>query len=523
MLLKKVEKISGNPILLTIQNEQNKQKTYIRMSEQQNSYRQIFKATSIFGGVQFVSILISILRSKFIAILLGSSGIGIMSLLQTGTDLIANVTNLGLSTSAIRDISEAKDSNDSHRIARTLTSFRRLLWLTGLLGMVTTLLLSPWLSQWVFGNKEYTWSFIILSVTLLLNAQSNGKHTLLQGMRKTKWMAQGGIFGGIIGLIISIPIYYMYGVKGIVPTMILTAVSALLLNWYYTRHIHIESVNIPFITSLKDGGKMIKLGILITLSGFISMLTNYFITIYISRTGSLSDLGLFQSGFNIANKYVGLVFTAITVDFYPRLAGINKDNLKVKTLVNQQTELTLLIIAPLLVLLLSTTPLVIQLFYTKEFLPTVPYMQWIALGLIFRALSWMMGFIVLAKGDSMLYFYKELIMNIITLICNIAGYKLGGLEGLGIAFMITNILVFTYVYWLVNTKYEYSVSKDCQSVFLTQFIICIIAFLSAKYMGFPVAYISGSLFLLISIAYSYVILNKKIDLQSYLNTKLKRK
>ncbi len=489
------------------------------MSENQSSYRQIFKATSIFGGVQFISIIISIIRSKFIAILLGSSGIGIMSLLQNGIDVIANVTNLGLTTSAVRDISEANDSNDYNRLSRTLTSFKRLLWATGLLGMITTLILSPWLSLWVFGNDQYTWAFAILSVTLLINAQTNGKYTLLQSMRKTKWMAQGSIVGGVLGLVISIPVYYLYGIKGIVPTLILSSIMSLLLNWYYTKRIKFSSSDISFKTSLKDGGKMIKLGILITLSAFISMITNYFINIYISRTGSLADLGLFQSGFNIANKYVGVVFFAITADFYPRLAGINTDNQKVKLLVNQQTELSLLIMAPILVLLLSTTPIVIQLLYTKEFLQTLPYMQWISLGLLFRTLSWTMGFIVLAKGDSKLYLFKEIIMNFINLACNIIGYKLGGLEGLGIAFFISYLLLFIFVYWLVYSRYEYFVSKDCTSVFVIQFIICIIAFLFTKIMGFPTGYISGGILFIASISYSYYMLNKKIDIKSYIINK----
>ena len=45
------------------------------MTEEQSSYRQIVKATSVFGGVQGFNILISIIRSKVVAVLLGPAGI----------------------------------------------------------------------------------------------------------------------------------------------------------------------------------------------------------------------------------------------------------------------------------------------------------------------------------------------------------------------------------------------------------------------------------------------------------------
>ena len=59
------------------------------MNKQQASYRQIMKATSLFGGVQVFQIIIAVVRSKFVAILLGPSGMGIVGLLTSTTGLVA--------------------------------------------------------------------------------------------------------------------------------------------------------------------------------------------------------------------------------------------------------------------------------------------------------------------------------------------------------------------------------------------------------------------------------------------------
>ena len=76
------------------------------MNEHQSTYRQITKATTLFGGVQAFQIIITIVKSKLVAILLGPTGMGIVGLLTSTTGLITGLTNFGLGTSAVKDISE---------------------------------------------------------------------------------------------------------------------------------------------------------------------------------------------------------------------------------------------------------------------------------------------------------------------------------------------------------------------------------------------------------------------------------
>ena len=141
-------------------------------TDNKSSYRSIFKATSLFGGVQVYQILIQIIKSKFVAVLLGPAGVGIMGLYQSGLQLIQQISSMGLASSAVRDVSEANGTNDIHRIAKTITVVRKLVWFTGLLGLVLVALFSPLLSKASFGNYDYTIPFIILSVTLLIDPRS---------------------------------------------------------------------------------------------------------------------------------------------------------------------------------------------------------------------------------------------------------------------------------------------------------------------------------------------------------------
>src|SRR5438270_7428171 len=110
------------------------------MCDNTSSYKQRFKATSIFGGVQVFIILITIIRSKVVALLLGPTGMGIVGLITSTTAFINNLTNFGITTAAVKNIADSYSSNDAIKLGKTVAVFRRLVWITGLLGLAITLL-----------------------------------------------------------------------------------------------------------------------------------------------------------------------------------------------------------------------------------------------------------------------------------------------------------------------------------------------------------------------------------------------
>ena len=289
------------------------------MTEEQASYRQIMKATSIFGGVQVFNIVISVIRSKFVAILLGPGGMGIYGLLTATTGFIEKFTNLGLNTSAVRSVAAANTTGDSKRIGTVVAVFRRLVWITGVIGTLFTLAFAPWLSELTFGNKDYTIAFIWISVTLLFSQITSGQLVVLQGMRKLQYLAKANLAGSAFGLITSVPIYYIWGVKGIVPAIIISTFLAFLISWYFSSRVNIEQTKVNKAVVILEGKDMVKLGFMLSLSSLISMGTSYIVRIYISHKGGVEQVGLYNAGFAIINTYVGMVFTAMVTDYFPKV------------------------------------------------------------------------------------------------------------------------------------------------------------------------------------------------------------
>ena len=487
------------------------------VAETQSSYRQIFKATSLFGGVQILSILISIVRTKFVAIFLGTTGAGVIGLLNAPLQLIQSVTSLGINFAAVRDISEAKGENDPSKSARAIATLRRWSWVTGLFGVVVTLILSPLLSKWTFGNNEYTWAFIWLSCTLLFQTISKSQSALLQGTRRLKDMAKASVYGSLAGLFTAVPLYYFFGMSGIVPSLIITAFTGLLLTWHFSKKIPVEPVKMTTRETFYHGGSMVKLGLILTVTGMIGFLTGYVLNAFIGRTGGVDQVGLYNAGWTIIGQSTGMVFAAMSTDYFPRLSSINKDNVSVKMLINQQAEMVLLILAPILIFLLVIMPVIIRLFYTPAFLAVVICADWMVISILLKGLVWPVGFLFPAKGDLKAFGLIEIISLIFDLASSMIGYNLFGLEGLGISFVINYIFGLTITLFFAYRKYGFMYDLKVFKEFTVNLLLMVLAFVVAYVLDTPVSYFAGSCIFIISLSYSLFLLNNKIGLKTLLD------
>jgi len=472
------------------------------------------KATSLFGGVQVFQIIIQVIRSKFIAVLLGPTGMGIAGLLNSTIALIGGLTNFGLKTSAVKNVAEANATGNKTRVATIIIVLKRLVWITGTLGTVVTLILSSWLSKITFGNTEYTLAFVWISITLLLKQLTTGQLVILQGLRKLQYLAKANLLGSFLGLIITVPIYYFYGIDGIVPGIIITATISLILTWYFSHKIKIEPVKVSPLRTFAESKNMLTMGFMISLSGLITLGVSYIVRIFISNKGGVDQVGLYSAGFAIINIYVGLVFTAMGTDYYPRLSAVAHSNELCKKTINQQAEIAILILAPIIIVFLVFIKWIVIILYSNKFIAIDGMIHWAALGMLFKAASWSIAFILLAKGASKLFFYNELITNLYILGLNLLGYFWGGLTGLGVSFMIGYLLYLIQVFFLSKIKYNFKFNVDFINIFIIQFSLALICFIVVKVIDKPYSYIIGIILIIISSWYSYKELDKRIGMKA---------
>jgi O-antigen/teichoic acid export membrane protein len=493
------------------------------VSENKTAYLQILKTTSFLGGVQFLNIFISIIRTKLISLFIGPAGMGIATLLGSAINIISGISSLGIETSAIKYISGSYKNEDLDTVSRTIYVIRKLVLFTGFLGVLLTIIFSKWLSIITFGNSNHTNSFVFLSITLLFKQLSVGQLVILQGLRKIKLLAKANFYGNLIGLIFSIPLYYYYQIDAIVPTIIIASLSALFFSFYYSKKIKILNSRVKHDQLLSEGKDIIRLGVMLTFSGLLTLLSTYLIQIYIGKTNSIEQVGLYNAGFTLLNSYVGIIFTVMSTDYFPRLSSICEDNEKVRISVMQQAFMSVLIITPIIILFLIFIPLIIKIIYTSKFISIIPMVCFGILGMLFKAVSWSMGFILIAKGDSSIFIKTAVGFSCLSLFLNVLGYYFYGLEGLGLSFLIYYLIHFFVVKIIAKKRYGFYFDTKFYQNCSICLVMCCLTFLFRYIHDLNLKYSLMSIMAILSFGFVLFQINKIISLKEMFKGFIKNK
>lgn len=425
--------------------------------KQGNISRMAMKAMGLFGGVQVMGILCSIIRTKLVALWIGPVGIGLFGLFNNALEMISTGTNLGIRSSSVRDISQALAS-DRGLVARMVTVVRRWsLWL-GLAGALLTLSLPPLLSQITFGDSAHIWGFVALSIAVLLQALTNGEYAILQGTARLKRLASVTLWGTIVGLAISIPMFYLLRERSILPSIIAYAAALAAFAWLF-RNRDYPSVKVNSRETFDMGKGFVRLGIYMTLGNFATILASYAFNAWLNVNAGTETVGYYQAGYTLINKYTGLILTALGMEYYPRLAKVAESRMRLRAFVSQEINVAIAVMAPVVALFILLREVVVWLLYTPEFNVILTFISWGMIGTVLRTLSWCLAFTILAKGDGKTYLWTEVASAVINLALNIVFYRWWGLTGLGIAFLVSYLL-YTIIIAVVYFKgYRLSVSR----------------------------------------------------------------
>lgn len=481
--------------------------------EEKSTHKQILKATGIVGGAQIISILIRIVRTKIIAVLLGPAGIGIAGLYQSTLEIAQSATSLGLGFSAVRDVAEAAGTGDQQRIGRTITILRRWVWLTGLMGAALLLIFREQFSLYAFKDTDHVLEFALLATVPLLAALRGSQMALLQGIRRIGDMARAGVLGAAAGLCITVPFYWLMGFQGIVPAMILSAVVELVLSWHFARKVQVTPVAVSFRETWTGGSSMIRLGLFTVVTGLATTGTLYLVRIFVSGKLGIDGVGQFQAAWNLSAMYVGLVLSAMGADYFPRLSAVNHDNEQVCRLVNEQTEIALLLAGPMIVGMICFMDVIVALFYSAKFSQSVDILLWLMLGNALKVISWPMGFVLLAKNKGGWFIFTELLWNGLFLAGVWLSWNKVGLESIGITF-VACYLVITVILFIICkllSGFLWSI-KNVQLIFL-YCLLTVLTFLSIKYQPVSSKRLLSLGFLTVATAYSCYELNKIMNLR----------
>lgn len=379
-----------------------------------SSSRGLIKSMLVIGSAQVVNILISIVRMKLLAVLLGPSGVGLLSIYNSLLGMVQKTAGLGMGTSGVREIASSRGDD------ATLSSVRRVLFaahlIQGALAMVAVWLLRERIAIWLFDDAVRVTEVGLIGIAVLLGLLAAAQTALLQGLRKIGDMGRVTVLSAFVGTLVGLAAIWLQGESGLIWFVLVQPMAVVLIALHYTRRLPKPIAPcLLFVETWDVWKRMAKLGAAFMLGGLASAATLLLVRGRISQELGLDAAGYFAAAWGITMTYVGFLLSAMGADYYPRLTEVIHDKVPAVRLMNDQAQLSLAIGGPVLLLLIGLAPWVITLLYSNAFEPAVTLLQWQMVGNVFKLASWAMSFSIVAFGRPGFQIIAQLSFNIMYL------------------------------------------------------------------------------------------------------------
>ena len=451
--------------------QMNKLKDLHKGEASNASYDHVLKYTGIFGGVQGLKMLCSAGRMKLTTKILGSLGIGLISAYGSVSEFLYNASNMGIPLNATRQTSELFEEGSEEKIGHRVMVIRTWVLWAALLSVLFCLFFSPLISYFFFEHDWHHWPEVMLiSLVAVGNIIAEGECSILKGLRQVRKVAIIETVLALGTLLCTIPMYYLLGVRGVILGLIVCAALSALVHFSFSLRMVPYRVR-PFSRrTFVEGLPLVKVGIPYVLANVANAGLKMAIPAIILISHTMSDVGHYQAGYTVMVGYAGLVFMALESDYFPRLSGEVNNVQRMNFTINQQADVCILIITPMLILLALFMPYVLLALYEDEFL-IVTGMATISVYYTFmRCVSWPLGYSILAKGHSIAFLALEVVSDVLLGLLIWWCYSGFGLVGAGVALSVGALydMVVNTIY--CHVRYGYVMRRSTLLLFLLQFV-----------------------------------------------------
>lgn len=471
-------------------------------------YNRILKYAGVFGSVQMLAMLVTLVLNKVKSVWLGPACFGITESMNRNTDVVKNLTNLGIQTVAVPEISRTVGT-DADATGDSILITRSWALLTAIAGMAVCLLMSPFLSRWAFaGDVGYTVGFMLMSFAVAAAAVTGGEMAVLRGTGLMRQVALSQLFASIVSLCLSVPLYWFFKLDGIIPALVLSALGTMTVTCCYSFRAYPYSAR-PFSGQvLRKGFGMIGFGVFFTVAAFLGAWAWSIIAKFLMDRGGQELTGIYSAGYMLVTYFATLLLTVNDSEYFPRLSSVAADKERLQSTVDSQAQAMLMLSAPLVICFIIVMPLVVYvvLEYGK-FHNSIALAQLAVAGVFFKSVSQPIACIVLAKSDQVTYLIQETICYILLVICVICGFNLYGTVGIGIALAFWELLYLGMVLTISRIRYGYRLAGKVVMSFLIQTVLVAGASALSVYDG-KGALVAGFALLAVSGVYTLLFFRK---------------
>ncbi len=414
-----------------------------------------FLSASAQNAVQMVvRFVVGLLNMKVIALFVGPPGMALFGQLQNTLQIGSSLSGLGFTNGIIRYNSEYHHSPKKQQLFNS-TSFTATLVSSIVTGIII-IIFAKELSAYLFKNTQYYLICACGGIYLLSVSFFNLVLAILNGWQKLRTFILLNLIQSISLLVFIVIATVLWHIEGMLWALILQSVFTAIASFWILIQL---KVKISLHLSKIALAKLSSYSIITLASGILGPLALLLIRDIVIEQVSIQSAGIWEAINKVSNSYVIFVTGAFSYYFLPRFAKLKDNNEIRQEIISTYQLLIPLLLAGGVFLYFVREPL-ISIIYTKAFNEASSIIQWQFIGDTFRVLSWLIGYLLIAKARTKTFVITELISSLLQVLLTFILVKQIGLEGSTVAYCIENIIYFAMLYLIFHFNWGRKVSRE---------------------------------------------------------------
>ncbi len=399
----------------------------------------MFKISSLNSLSVLLKVGIGLVTSKILAVFVGPGGMALVGNLRNFMTSLESISTLGFLNGIVKYVAET--GNNKTQLQKIIaTVFIGLFLLALVLSGILFFFAAYWNTK-IFGiHFQYSFVFKVLAMTLPWYSVSLFFVSVINGLGQFKKVIWITICGNFIGLLMTLVLVVNYKTLGALVTIVTMPALLFFLSFYFVNReisffkiIHLRNFDFKIIKNLSS----------YSLMALISSVFGPLVLLAI-RKNVIAEVGIEQAGYwetmtRISSYYMLFVSTILSVYFLPKLSGAkSREETKKVFWDYYKSILPLFIVGLSLIYVLRF--FIVQLLFTKEFLPVASMFFWQLTGDILKVAFLILGYQFFAKKMTKAFIVSEIASLAVLYFLSVYLISIIGIQGVLIAQVLDNLI-----------------------------------------------------------------------------------
>ena len=387
---------------------------------------------------------------KVVASIIGPAGVALVGQLNNFATIVMSFASGGINSGITKYVAEYKD--DDGKITQYLSTALRITGICTLLCSILLIGFHRYISELIMLSPDYGYVFVIFGLTVFMYALNNLLISVVNGYKEFKRYVRINIANSIFGVAFTATLVLLWHLKGALIAavsyqsimLVITILMIRKLHWF--RWEFFKDKLSRFIS-----GRYFRYTLMTLTSALTVPVVQMILRGYVMSEISPTEAGWWEGMNRISHMYLMVITSSFGVYYLPRLSEL-KDPIAIR----QEIFKAYKVIIPMLLFGFSVVYLlrffIIRILFTPQFVPMQQLFAWQMAGDLFKIVSWLLAYLMLAKAMTKWYVGTEIVFSFLYLGLGFLFVHYNGIVGLTQAYLI-NYIFYSIAMILIFRKF----------------------------------------------------------------------